>query len=1016
MDSMSRMRWDDSRENQDFADDWNPRETDESESTSNPVPGPLVSALADMSLRFSVRDPAPSGLERNSIREPDSNKRSRAIQFPRIGEVLRGFRLVGELGRGAFARVYLAEQVDLAGRPVALKVSRAIGDEPYALARLQHAHIVPIHSVHDDPKTGLRLLCMPYLGGANLAQVLEMSGARLPSAATGQSLLEALDRLDARQASAAPLSRGDTIRTPAPSQERSAEGFEARFSRSTSESRSLWWRQLLRWTRIAGFDPDNESTHPSFADEGASPAIQPARLYYLNHTYVQASVWIVARLAEALEHAHARGLLHRDLKPSNVLIAADGSPMLLDFNLSADLDPSEPQHALLGGTLPYMAPEHLDAFNPEGITPASAVDERADLYALGLILFEMLTGHHPFPDPPADLKLPVVLRLMVEDRQKVPSARSLNSEVPHSLNSILKMCLDPEPCFRYDRAGEFAEDLRRFLDDRPLALAPEPSLTESAAKWLRRHPEARSSTTIGLLATFLIVSVAGLTWFVADRYEAQAEGYRRKQFASVFRECQILLNTSSGPRSHLGRGLELANQELLAFGLFNLDPRAPNSASWQPPMPHLLESERQALSEELAELILLKVRSEVALSNGQSEPKRRAVLKGALPWLDRAEVIDPHPPSALYQERARLKAALGRSREAAVDREKAANRPPETARDYYLLGTASASDGHLESAEVLLSRSVALDSRQFWAWFALGLCHYDQGRFAEAATDFAACTILAPTFAWPYLNRGLSLARLGRLTEAQAAYDQALAVNPDFLQARIDRALCELERNLPKRAEQDLARALQLGSTDPAVLAAHAEALARLGRKHEALEKFQTALRDEPRNLDLRVALGFFLLTRDPSAARDEFEHVLATDPNQARALLGLARLVRSEDPQRAVTYLDHALKASPNLLDAVQVRALVRARQGNFKALDDVDRLCQTPTPYNLYNAACSLALLADHSSDHQLQARALNLLKRALDAGFAPEEAATDPDFASLHALPEFQSLVSSAHAGHP
>ncbi|HEU5117722.1 MAG TPA: tetratricopeptide repeat protein, partial [Isosphaeraceae bacterium] len=404
-----------------------------------------------------------------------------------------------------------------------------------------------------------------------------------------------------------------------------------------------------------------------------------------------------------------------------------------------------------------------------------------------------------------------VLRLMVEDRKKPPSARSLNSDVPHSLDSILKMCLDPEPCFRYHRAGELAEDLRRFLDDRPLAHAPEPSLTESAAKWLRRHPEARSSTTIGLLATFLIISVAGLTWFVADQYEAQAEGYRRNQFASAFRECQILLNTSSGPRSHWGRGLELANRELRDFGLFNLDPGAPTSSAWQPAMPHLLESDRRALSEELAELILLKVRCEVALANGQSERKRRAVLTGALPWLDRAEVIDPEPPSALYQERARLKAALGRSLEAAGDREKAAKRPPRTARDYYLLGTASASDGHLESAEAFLSRAVALDSRRFWAWFALGLCHFDQGRFAEAATDFAACTILAPTFAWPHLNRGLSLARLGRLTEAQAAYDQALAVNPDFLQARIDRALCELELNMPKSAEQDLAHALRLG-------------------------------------------------------------------------------------------------------------------------------------------------------------------------------------------------------------
>src|SRR5437867_191028 len=114
-----------------------------------------------------------------------------------------GFRIVAALGRGAFARVYLAEQSALAGRPVALKVSRALGDEPQTLARLQHTHIVPIHSVHSDPETGLRLLCMPYFGGANLAQVLEHAGARLPSQATGQSLVEALDRVGK-----APTARG----------------------------------------------------------------------------------------------------------------------------------------------------------------------------------------------------------------------------------------------------------------------------------------------------------------------------------------------------------------------------------------------------------------------------------------------------------------------------------------------------------------------------------------------------------------------------------------------------------------------------------------------------------------------------------------------------------------------------------------------------------------------------------------------------------------------------------------
>ena len=106
------------------------------------------------------------------------------LRYPAAGEVIGGFKIIKELGRGAFARVYLAEQTDLAGRPVALKVAEALGDEPQALARLQHTHIVPIHSVHDDPPTKLRLLCMPYFGGANLADVLHCSSSA--SAIIGQ--------------------------------------------------------------------------------------------------------------------------------------------------------------------------------------------------------------------------------------------------------------------------------------------------------------------------------------------------------------------------------------------------------------------------------------------------------------------------------------------------------------------------------------------------------------------------------------------------------------------------------------------------------------------------------------------------------------------------------------------------------------------------------------------------------------------------------------------------------------
>jgi eukaryotic-like serine/threonine-protein kinase len=917
--------------------------------------------------------------------------------FPQPGQVLAGFRLVHELGRGAFGRVYLAQQAELADRPVAVKVSRALGDEPQALARLQHTHIVPIHSVHDDAATGLRVLCMPYFGGANLAQVLGTAGPRQPTQATGRSLIEALDRLGGPASMQALPSRIG----PASGRSCTPGGLGRAATRgvgSPSVVRSLWGRQ---WARLPWWGRLEQGPAPG--GEAAEPG-QPARQFLRSHTYVQAAVWIAARLAEALEHAHARGILHRDLKPSNILIAADGTPMLLDFNLSADAHgPREGEKAMIGGTLPYMAPEHLDAFDPAGTTPPEAVDERSDLYALGLILFEMVAGHHPFDDPPAGVPLALAVRQLAAQRLRgAPSARASNPLVPPSLDAILAKCLDPEPDRRYADAGQFAEDLRRFLDDRPLKFTREPSLRERLAKWARRHPEARSASAVGGLAAALILGFAALAWTVADRLEVASARVHRADFLATFNRCQLRLNTASGPAEHLRPGIEEGYRVLHAYGV-------DRSADWVKGalVRRLPPDQQRALREEMSELVLLRTRALVIEARRGTESDRRRALEDGVAWLDRAETFDPRPSAALYEERAQYYRALGLADLAARDRARAARIAPATGRDFYLLGTSLLARGRPELAEPHLSRAVALDAGRFWAWFALGLCHHDQGRYAEAAADFAVCTVLSPDFAWPHLNRGLSLAAAGRLTEARAAYDHALAISPTFREARVDRALTCLELGDPAQALKDLDRAVVLGKPDASILAARAEALARLGRRDEAERGFAEALAVRPDDPALRVARGFSRLVPDPAGARADFERALARDPRNARALLGLAHLLRRSDPRVALARVEAALAADPRLADALQLRALIRAHLGDPAAAEDADRLAQTPTAYRLYNAACALSVLSRTTSDPRLAPRALGLLRRALDAGFPASRVAVDPDLVPLRALPGWKSL---------
>ena len=192
------------------------------------------------------------------------------------------------------------------------------------------------------------------------------------------------------------------------------------------------------------------------------------------------------------------------------------------------------------------------------------------------------------------------------------------------------------------------------------------------------------------------------------------------------------------------------------------------------------------------------------------------------------------------------------------------------------------------------------------------------------------------------------------------AYDRALELDADFAEALVDRALACLELDDPGQALRDLDRALALGRQPPAVLAARAEALARLGRHAEAERAFAEVIDANPDDPMLLVARGFSRLDTDPAGAEADFARALVLDPQNARAHLGRGLLLRRDDPRAALAEVEAALAVDPDFLDALQARALLRARLGDPAAEADVHRLLQAPTPQRLYNAACALSLLS--------------------------------------------------------
>src|SRR6266403_1491025 len=204
---------------------------------------------------------------------------------------------------------------------------------------------------------------------------------------------------------------------------------------------------------------------------------------------------LMAKVARAIQYAHTRGILHRDLKPANILLDGHGEPLVSDFGLAAWLDNvSDLTHSLtIFGTPGYIAPEQA---NP-ALSKAAKLSPAADVYSLGAILFDLLTGRPPFLGEHA-------LAVIQQASQKpAPKLRTLMPGLDRDLETICAKCLEREPGARYRCAGDLAEDLERWLEGQPIAARPL-SPAARAWRWTRRNPViagmAALLMTLGLVA------------------------------------------------------------------------------------------------------------------------------------------------------------------------------------------------------------------------------------------------------------------------------------------------------------------------------------------------------------------------------------------------------------------------------------------------------------------------------------------------------------------------------------
>ncbi|MGO9923982.1 MAG: protein kinase domain-containing protein [Isosphaeraceae bacterium] len=790
-----------------------------------------------------------------SSRAPRENGPS----FPAPGQTIAGFRLVAELGRGAFARVYLAEEQHLADRPVALKVSRTGSREPETLARLQHTHIVPVYSSRTDPLTGLHLLCMPYLGRVTLLQILHHPAIR--SARSGADLLSLLDSLEPQAAVA----------------------------------------------------------------EKPSSRAALARL-----TYARAIAWWGARMAEALEHAHDRGVLHRDIKPSNVLVTGDGLPMLVDFNLSREITIDGPEaDVTVGGTLGYMAPERLVAL-AEGLP--DHVDARCDIYALGVVLFDCLvrvTGA---------FALPSTCSTLTESLQKTAEARRVwpmrlcaaHPDVPAALEAVVNRCLAPEPADRYRSAADLAADLQAVADQAPLRTATEP-IPSRLARWLRRNSRRLAVAAPIILALGIIAYASMRAQLAAIRVQAEvsheidegrraagdgrldvalshfetalrlAEGHPRLRGFQESARAEAKLARQTKEIRDRADALFASGDRLRFLLLYGRDPgdactsvesalanfSIPSDPNWikQPPLALLDDLRRTQLESEVNELLFLWV---WALFRDQ--PRNPSAARLALTLCDMAMgFATPIGPWQVIRERssATLRGDVPPARKLA--------RPSleTSARGCFQWALLCELEGDPAGALAWLERATSLRVNDYWPEMYLGYYHKSTGQIARALEDYKAAIALRPELPWAWYDRALvhqargewqlalddlNRARaspfgadfwdlrlelgvvkqfLGDEAGARAAYEAVIASGADgyvMRAARLNRAMLDADTGLPDRAWAEYNSLLDLNPRD--VLARQNRALLalRFGRSQQAEADLTILLRDAPERADMILA------------------------------------------------------------------------------------------------------------------------------------------------------------------
>ena len=637
--------------------------------------------------------------------------------------------------------------------------------------------------------------------------------------------------------------------------------------------------------------------------------------------------------------------------------------------------------------------------------PGARVEPRCDLFSLGCIFFELLTGQRPYSSYPITKQ---GARMIEERRKKPPLLRRLNRAVTPAIEAIVLKLLAGDPKKRYQDARELQTDLERHQAHLPLKYAREASTRERVRKWVRRHP--RALPALGCLIAFVATCGTGIALWSERKTTRRLDAENQRHAMAAGLSTWELDLTPMVNKRRREAAAPACRETLTRYGALD-NPKWMEHPLYQSLPKETQDEVRQQVGEALY-LLALNDWKWVRDDKQQNEP---SLVQPVMKLVQQAEgAFGNSPPPSVHHLTAELAKALGDEQAAFEARAREQLRKSVSARDYYLQGVEAAADMRFPAAIGFLNEAVDREPSHYAAQFLLAYCLQIKGESTRALERYAVARALRSSDPYTSYNRGLIFARDRQRSDARVEFTLAIEADPKLGLAYKERSFLYRTEGKWKEMRDDLDHALENEVSPIQVYLLRAEANTHL-KDTEAAERDRKAASNlQPIEAEDFLVQGNMRINSDPKSALRDFETAERLSPSAYSPLQLQAHILAEKlhDPDRAIEKLNRAVRLFPETPTPVVSRALLYARTGRREeAIQDAERTSVlTDDPETLQVVATVYVLTSKMLAVPQNKGSWFG--GSALEAQFASKTASADQD----RALDALRRAVRSKNPPNP